>query len=149
MAVNMSWATVITDASFCHKAKVAGWASWIRIDGLSCPIKRYGSFKTMPENSIEAEKMASINGMWIAKQFGADAILLQTDCLSVVHLIDGTTKQRKLKDKWTRDLASCGLLGTPIRAKHVRGHTNTDDARSFVNRWCDSKAKEAMKEARQ
>lgn len=144
-----TWATVITDASFCDKAKVAGWAAWIRIDGISYPIKRYGSFKTMPKTSIEAEKLAAINGMWIAKEFGADAIMLQSDCMSVIHLIDGTTRQKKLKDWWYKRLASCGLLGVPMTAKHVKGHTKTNDARSYVNRWCDEKSRNAMRSIRQ
>jgi ribonuclease HI len=136
------WATVITDASYCHKTNRGGWAAWIRIDGRSEPIKKYGSFKRNLPNSTDAEKKAALNGMVIAKAYGADAILLQTDCLSVVHLIDGTTKKRKLIDEWTRYLASCGLLAMTIKGRHVKGHTKKTEPRFFVNRWCDEKANE-------
>lgn len=148
MIVPKTWSTVITDASFCDKSKVAGWAAWIRVDGINDPIKRYGSFRTMPQTSTDAEMLSAINGIWIAKQFGANGVLLQTDCLSVVHLIDGTTIKRKTKDRWIRYLASAGILDIDLRAKHVRGHTKVDDARSYVNRWCDRNAKMAMREAR-
>lgn len=141
------WATVITDASFCDKTKKAGWACWIRIDGIDHPIKRYGSFKEKVRKSTDAEQMAAVNGIFIAMKHGANAFLLQSDCMMVVHLIDGTTKSRDVIDAWNRKIARAGVLGMPIRAKHVRGHTRTRDARSYVNRWCDEKANIARKQA--
>ena len=136
------WATVITDASYCHKSKKGGWASWIKIDGRVEAVRKYGSFKSRLPNSLEAEKRAALNGMTIAKSYGAEGILLQTDCLSVIHLVDGTTKQKKLIDEWIKLLSSCGLLGLTIKGRHVKGHTNKSEPRFFVNRWCDKKANE-------
>jgi hypothetical protein len=31
-----------------------------------------------------------------------------------------------------------------IKFRHVKAHTNTDSARSWVNQWCDTKAKESL-----
>ena len=140
------WATVITDASFCPKSKKAGWAAWIKIDGIAGPIKRYGSFKEKVKTSTEAEKLAAANGLFIAHRMGATGFLLQTDCMSVIHLVDGVTKKQRLKDDWKRIMATCGILGKPLRARHVNGHTSTKDARSHVNRWCDKMANKARKE---
>jgi ribonuclease HI len=144
-AMSKKWATVITDASFCHITKKAGWAAWIRVDGLREPIKAYGSFKRKVSTSINAEKMAAINGVYLAVKHGADAVLLQSDCLSVVHLIDGTTKKQSLKTEWDGLLRQAGVSGVLLSAKHVRGHTKIDDARSYVNRWCDTHANIARK----
>jgi ribonuclease HI len=143
----MIWATVITDASFCDKTKKAGWAAWIRIDGIDAPIKRYGSFKGKVKTSTEAEKLAAANGLFIAQSMGADAFLLQTDCMAVVHLVTGFTKQQGLRDEWKRTMAKCGVLGKPLQAKHVKGHTSTKDARSYVNRWCDEMANKARRQS--
>ncbi|KHQ51138.1 reverse transcriptase-like protein [Mameliella alba] len=139
----MTRATVITDASFCDRTKAAGWAAWVRIDGMAEPIKRYGSFSDAVSTSSEAEKKAALNGIWIAAQYGATEILLQSDCLAVVHLIDGTTKKRAPLDQWHRWCASIGILGLDLKSRHVRGHTSKKDARSHVNRWCDKHANKA------
>jgi len=143
--VHMIWATVITDASYSDQDNKAGWAAWINIDGLSYPIKKYGSFSSDVNTSTDAEIKAALNGMWIARKYGADAILLQTDCMAVVHLIAGFTKKPNLVSDWNRKIEAAGLLGVPIRAKHVKGHTQTKDARSYVNRWCDTHANKARR----
>lgn len=144
----MSRATVITDASFCHRSKAAGWAAWIRIDGIDDPIKKYAEFKRPVRSAQEAEMLAAINGIWLAKQYGATQVLVQTDCLAVVHMLEGMTKKPHLKDDFTRRAASAGILGMRFSGRHVRGHTDTQDARSYVNRWCDTKAKTAMRRQR-
>lgn len=135
-------ATVITDASYCDLTKKAGWAAWIRVDGIDEPIKKYGSFKSKVKSSTDAEKMASINGIYIAKMYGATKVLVQTDCMLVVHLTNGITKKQSLVDRWSYMLSSNGLADILLEARHVRGHTTVNDARSYVNRWCDSKANE-------
>lgn len=138
-------ATVITDASFCPRTKASGWAAWVRIDGMNGPIKKYGEFKSPVRSAQQAELLAAINGIWLAKEHGATAVLLQTDCLAVVHMIEGQTKKQHLKDSFTRAAAAAGVLNLGLSARHVRGHTTIADARSHVNRWCDDKAKRAMK----
>ena len=142
----MIWATVITDASFSNIDKSAGWAAWINVDGLGHSIKRYSSFSRGVATSLEAEAKAVINGVWLAKMYGAEAVLVQTDCMTVVHLIDGTTKKaHRLIRQWnTWKLEAC-IQDVLIRAKHVKGHTQTKDARSYVNRWCDKMANRARK----
>lgn len=144
----MTRATIITDASFCHKTNTAGWAAWIRVDGIAEPIRRYGSFKEPVENSFQAEMLAAINGVWIAKQCGATEFFLQTDCMLVVNLALGEVKKRAYVAQWNAAKERAGLSRIALRAKHVRGHTQTDDARSFVNRWCDKNAKQEMRKAR-
>lgn len=144
----MTRATVITDASFCPRSRAAGWAAWIRIDGSSAPIKRYGEFKVPVANPTEAEMLAAVNGLWIAAQHGVTEALVQTDCLTVVHMLTGQTRNRKLKDAFSQALAKAGVLGLSFSGRHVRGHTDKQDARSYVNRWCDEHAKVGMRKQR-
>jgi len=144
----MIFATVITDASHCGETNAAGWAAYIRIDGQKAPVKMYAPFKKPLTTSMEAELLAAINGMCLAKFHGAEQILLQTDCLAVVSLINGQTRKRRLRNKF---FAACDLAKldpTEVRARHVKGHTRVQDARSYVNRWCDKNARAAMRQYR-
>ena len=144
----MTRATVITDASFCGETRAAGWAAWIRLDGFPEAVKRYGEFHRPMRNSEEAEMLAVVNGVWIASRLGAERVLVQTDCLAVVRAINGRVKNQKTRGDLTRALATAGVLGLSLRGRHVKGHTAVDDARSYVNRWCDKHAKKAMNSKR-
>lgn len=141
-------ATVITDASYCDRSRAAGWAAWIRIDGQSEPIRRYGAFKTEVTGPTQAEMLAAINGVWLAHQMGATEVLLQTDCATVVMLAEGQVRRGKLRKAWAVAVDRAGLVNVSLSARHVRGHTKTQDARSYVNRWCDVNARAAMRHAR-
>lgn len=144
----MTRATIITDASYCDRTKAAGWAAWIRIDGASDPIKKYAEFKQPVSSSREAEMLAVINGLWLAAQHGVTVALVQTDCMAVVHMLNGETKKKSIRDEYSRARAKAGVCHIKVSGRHVRGHTQVADARSYVNRWCDSRAKTAMKKQR-
>jgi ribonuclease HI len=131
----MRWATVITDASFCHVTRAAGYAFWIRSDSIDVPIKGWGTFKERPRNSFEAELWAAMNGVHTAKINGADAVLLQTDNTGVV---DAVQKRTDPKVIYVID-------GIVIVAKHVKGHTGGDTPARWCNNWCDIWAKKAMR----
>lgn len=141
-------ATVITDASYCHRTKAAGWAAWIRTDGQP-PIKRYGTFKDTPSGPAQAELWASYNGLYFAHAVGATTVLLQTDCMAVVDKFNGNMSALagSLKAKPYAELKAKGI-NLQIKAKHVKGHTKTQDARSYCNRWCDEWAKKQMRKQR-
>lgn len=141
-------ATVICDASYCHTTYTGGWATWIRVDTIPEAIKHSGTFAKQPANSTEAEIMAALNGIWIAKQCGATSVLVQSDCTAVIHLITGAMKSERLKTLWAEALTKHDLKDLALRAMHVKGHTDNPNARSWCNRWCDEKAKDAMRLAR-
>lgn len=138
----MSRATVITDASFCPKTRSAGWAAWCTINytvhGIPQVnrIKRYGKFNMKPRNSTEAERWACYNGVWLAVQAGATDILCQTDCLSVVQSQSHGLLYKKIPN------------ATKVSFRHVKGHTDREEPRFFVNRWCDKHARIPMEEQR-
>lgn len=137
-------ATVITDASFCHETKSGGWAAWIAYD--KGPKGQHsGAFRSRPSNSGVAELQAALNGIWLAYQNGARDILIQTDCAAVVHAVQGG-------GGYAKDYRAAKAEHFPqaaVRAKHVRGHTNVADARSWCNRWADGEAKRHMREQRE
>lgn len=146
----MITATVITDASHCPRLNVGGWAAWVRVDGTTTPIKGYGVLKGNPTDATVAEIYAALNGIWLATQHGAGDILLQTDCLAVVNLVNMTAKSNRIITVWRNGLSQGWFRKVKtLRAKHVPGHKEVTNARSWVQDWCDAHAGKAMRLARQ
>lgn len=133
--------TVITDASWCPDTRASGYGVWVSAN--HGKFKRSGSFKKKPENSYEAELWAAYNGIDLAVRNGATRILIQTDCLQVVNYINNKTNQCV---KELRKL--CNNQKIKIFAKHVKGHTNREQSRYYVNRWCDAEAYHFMQKQR-
>ena len=122
--------TVITDASFCHKTRAGGWAAWLTSD--KGRVQKAGCFHDLPSNSTQAELWAALNGIWLALEHGATHVLIQSDCQGALLKI-------------SRGIPELSLFnGLFIKTKHVKGHSATQDARSYVNRWCDAEAKKHM-----
>ncbi|WP_375264077.1 hypothetical protein [Palleronia sp.] len=128
-------ATVITDASWCPNTKAAGWAAWVKADGY--PSRGFsGVVQQLCKSSNEAEIIAAAAGVGVAfRAYGATRILIQSDC-DVVG-----------REVW-KHLPEDVRLNCAVRYKHVKGHTEIDDKRSWANRWCDEHAKIAMKHLR-
>ena len=141
-------ATVITDASFCHETRAAGWAAYVRVDTMANPVRMSAAFKSPLVNSAEAELLAAVNGLWLATQRGADQLLLQTDCIAVVTIVNGRSRKGLLRLKFAAACEAAGLDPEIITARHVKGHSGVLDARSHVNRWCDRHARAAMRHQR-
>lgn len=141
----MTRATVITDASHCNMIHRAAWAAWVRVDGVPDPIKHAGMFKEPVVKSWEAEMLAAINGLWLAHRAGATDVLVQTDCMSVVDMLNRKTSRSHLKRKFREALKLAGVAHVKRSARHVRGHTTVEDARSHINRWCDEQARELLR----
>ena len=144
----MIFATVITDASHCSETFAGGWAAYIRIDNCRDAVCHHAAFKKPLRTSAEAELLAAVNGLWVAQSLGAERMLLQTDCLAVVNLVNGHARRGTLLQTLSKACKVTGLDLSLVSGRHVRGHTKVKDARSYVNRWCDRMAKEAMREQR-
>lgn len=144
----MSRATVITDASYCQQTGSAGWAAWVRIDGHFAAIKMSGQPKHPPVNSTFAEIYAALNGIWLAYHHGARDILIQSDCMTVIHLVAGRCKNQDMVKLW-RDGMSL-MPSANVAARHVKGHNynKVKDARTYVNDWCDRQAYFQMEKGR-
>ena len=145
-------ATVISDASFYQQGRrgrsYAGWAAWVRVDGLDKALKGYGIIKPECLNSTEAEVYAALNGIWIAARAGATDVLVRSDCMAVTQLIRGMTRSERLISIWRRAIHEASLGHVNLGAAHVKGHGPIDSKAAWVNDWCDSHARIAMREAR-
>lgn len=140
---------MVTDASFDHETKAAGWAAWAVHDGG----RKFGSgnFKIEPASANEAELLAAANGIAIATTLASEfhTVHLVTDSLYVIGRL--TSKKKKLKlssfDKMVKNKVFNLLKphGAQLIARHVKGHSKVNDKRSYVNRWCDRRAKQAMR----
>lgn len=144
--------TINTDASFHTEKKVGGYAFYIICDLFK--IQKGGKFKAVPKNSIEAEMMCMANAIYTLlaqKELPqTKLIVINSDCL---------TSFPKIKRKSDSDVGrKVAILLRDLRRRmahneslpkfefrHVKGHTSKQDARSFVNRWCDSEAKKWMR----
>ena len=142
-------ATVISDASHCPRLKVGGWAAWVRVDNFRIPIKGYGVIKGNPSDATVAEIYAALNGVWLATQYGAQDILLQTDCLAVVNLVKMTAKSERIIRIWREAIDHAWYRKVKnLDARHVPGHREIHNAATFVQDWCDQHAGKAMRAAR-
>lgn len=142
-------ATVISDASHCGHSHVGGWAAWVRVDNVQFPIKGYGTIKGTPPDATVAEMYAALNGVWLASLYGAEEVLLRTDCMAVVDMVYHRIKSKRLVHEWRSATGGAAWLhGIKLTARHVKGHGKIVSAASYVNDWCDQKAKYAMKQAR-
>lgn len=140
-------ATVIADASYCQQTAAAGWAVWVKFDG-GRKICEHGTFQTRPKNSTEAEVMAAAIGVWYAAREGASHILVQSDCMSVIQLVQGKTKSETLISLWDKVVRVPPVQGVYLTSRHVKGHGLIKDARTWVNDWCDRYARQHMENER-
>ncbi len=141
-------ATIICDASYCQSG-VGGWAAWVRADHFSHAVKGYGSIRAPMQNSTVAELYAALNGVWLAQARGATDMLVRSDCTAVREIAHGRCQKEYLNIIWNDALATpWGRSVTSVRVTHVKGHGPIKDKASFVNNWCDEKAKQAMRAAR-
>lgn len=136
-------ATVLTDASYCDKTDSGGFAAWVRVDGIPDAMRYSGPLKSPVKSSTFAEVRAALIGIWYAARAGATHVLIQSDCMTIVHLTHGRCKNPDLVKLWL-DAFARDDMRVMIVAKHVKGHGNIKDARTWVNAWCDDAAKSHM-----
>ena len=136
-------ATIICDASFCHRTKAGGWAVWITSSvGFNLDKqthKQAGTFHRSPRSPEQAEGWACYNGLWLAYRIGANSALVQTDCLNVVNG-SGRPDWNEMVGLYWPDMQ--------VAWRHVKGHTDRPESRFYINRWCDETAKTHMKRQR-
>lgn len=142
--------TINTDASYCRKTKVGGYAFYIRSD--SFKLQKGGAFREKVESPIDAETMAVCNALYVLLNEyhlpKVNFIVINTDCTGVIDRIE-----KRKEDYITRYLLQLidelkKITGCNVRVKHVKAHVNIKDSRSYVNDWCDKTAKTYMRIAR-
>lgn len=142
--------TINTDASFHPQQKVGGFAFWIKSDTFK--LIGHGPFKREPENAIHAEIMCignALGALLFEKKINipeAEFLIINTDCKEAIkHILDKNHNfdGYYVHKLWTR--VKQKIKSNRNEFKHVKSYTRTDDKRSYVNEWCDTKAKEEMR----
>jgi ribonuclease HI len=142
--------TIIADASFDLRYKVAGYGYWIA----SARGKRPGGglLRADVQSALQAEMMAVCralhDGVKLRLIEPGDAVLVQTDCQTAIDIFTGICKS--VKDPLVSGVFEklCDRHNLRITFRHVKGHTTFLDARYAANRACDARAKEAMRAER-
>lgn len=143
--------TINTDASLCPDTKIGGYAFWIKSDKFT--IKESGSFNQVCENSTDAEIKCIINAIVRltsnCRNINYDYILvINTDSLGAISWIKNKNKSLGITAEFYLDELKKKTRCKDVSLRHVKGHSNKKDSRSWVNRWCDEMAGQEMKKQR-
>ena len=143
--------TINTDASFSQEFKIGSYAFWIVCN--SGRFLKSGSFREQVENPTLAEMKCIINALHCLKKqgwTGIDKIIINTDSLNGIHIFKKDKNHiLKYRIKYGKSLSHKFDQVTKelplIEFRHVKAHTTTEKARSWVNDWCDKAAKELLR----
>jgi len=147
--------TINTDACFHTKLKYAGYAFWAVSNEFK--ITKSGVFKHKAHSPDDAEAKCIINALNVVllAHTGITKIIINTDSLNATGILKRDLKHITryvfIKKKYVEILQnqyqkvlSKTTNKVEIEFRHVKAHSNKDDARSFVNEWCDTNAKKMM-----
>lgn len=148
--------TINTDASF-SKARLRGaYAFWIVCN--AGRIKKHGPIRSKVKNPTEAELKCIVNALHTLKESGwlnslRNHVIINTDSKDSISLLEnnkneiamwGLMKKSNLHASAKFFSIKETLGNTKIEFRHVKAHSGKDDARSYVNEWCDKMAKMEM-----
>lgn len=145
--------TVIADASYDSRYKVGGYGYWIASERGKRP--GGGPLRGEIFSSHVAEMMAICravhDGVKQKLIQPGDNVLIQTDCIGAIASLNRAVKSKavtlpaeeKLVCEVFYELRNKHKL--EVRFRHVKGHTNNEEARFAANRACDARAKAGMR----
>lgn len=140
--------TINTDASYIDG--FAGYAFWIVCNEFK--VTKAGILRKKVKRPEIAEFKCIINALHILFKNdckNVSKIIFNTDCLNVIHCLTGN---KKAISKYKLNISSFSELtlmfnsimkgkDIEVEFRHVQSHTGLNDARSYVNEWCDREAK--------
>ena len=142
--------TINTDASFHSGFKVGAYAFWIVSN--EGRILGSGALKGKCLNPTDAEIKCIINAIFTLKKqawSNITKIILNTDSTNSIAILNKNAEEiKKYKLQWGGSLSGqynkikVGL--PPIEFRHIKAHKTTETAKSWVNDYCDKKAKEML-----
>jgi ribonuclease HI len=143
--------TINTDASFSEKYKIGTYAFWIVCNNFK--IQKFGALKLDCQRAEEAEIRAILNALHTIKFEGnITKVIVNTDCLNAIHILTNDQPRiqryrlyfgKPYRKYFNKNFSS---LWREIEFRHVKAHTDTDTSRTWVNDWCDKKAKQQLNE---
>lgn len=147
--------TINTDAAYHTRHKIGAYAFWIVSD--AGRIMMSGAFNKKAKSSDEAEMQCIINALYVLqKQNWPDIglIIINTDSMNSIFVFTNNKVEinkyglhwaESLRHKFNKIKVSCRLpKNSKIKFAHVKAHTDNTSKRSWVNQWCDEKAKEQL-----
>lgn len=139
--------TINTDASFIEG--FGGYAFWIVCNEFK--VLKSGVLRDKVKRPEIAEFKCIINSLHILFKNdckNVSKIIINTDCMNVIHCLSYNQKminRYNLKKEFTLLTAKFYRLlkgkNIDVEFRHVKSHTGINDARSYVNEWCDREAK--------
>jgi len=151
--------TINSDAGFYHYDKIGSFAYWIRGNGVY--LKGSGVFKKQVQSPWHAEMQAMINALEALRMSKPPPIIGFIFNRDNINARSG--KKNPLRAMLKKSIVkfktdAISRLGTKkfkeLTAnqkeyaifRHVKGHSDVDDKRSFVNRWCDEQCSLRLRE---
>ena len=147
--------TINTDASLYRdrtgvNPSIGAWACWIKSKHYH--IKDAGLLPDGLPNSSVAELLAVEQALLLLDKListekflqhqlehGKIYIVFNTDSLFAIRALQGTIKRKTYRPIVQRVRALAARY--EISPRHVKGHTDGDTAREWVNNWCDQQAR--------
>lgn len=145
--------TVMTDASYCSRTRSAGYGFWIASGRGRKAGSGFYTFDVV--SACEAEMLAVADAIYNGlKSFlihKGDSVLVQLDSIPAISAFTGERVPKQEKENQAIEYLWLlkNQFNLEISFKHVKGHSNMDDARSKSNAHCDNAAKAALKQSRQ
>lgn len=142
--------TINTDASFHSSFKVGAYAFWI-VSNLG-KVLHCGALRDKVNSPTEAETKCIINALVTLKKQnwqGISKIIINTDSLNSIYILEKHSEEiikyrLKFGGVLRNEYNKIKIHLPPIEFRHVKAHKSTKTARSWVNDWCDKKAKEML-----
>ena len=141
--------TINTDASFHKWHKVGAFAFWAVSDQFR--IQKAGYFRDPCKRPTECETKCIINAFKVVLAANAQItkIIVNTDSLNSIWILENNRKLIKKYDLYFgkslrrlfKKIVKDYDISLTIEFRHVKAHSGKDDARSYVNEWCDTNAK--------
>jgi ribonuclease HI len=148
--------TINTDASFSKRHHRGSFAFWI-----SCNQGKFsqsGMFKNKVDNPTTAEMRCIYNAFFFANkrnlQKDIKRVIVNTDSYNSIHIFRLDERSMKKFSLYNQDnirmskklkkLTDLHFNECQIDFRHVKAHKHTDNARHFVNDWCDTECKKHM-----
>lgn len=146
-------ATINTDASYSAQHKVGAFAFWIVCDEFK--VQKSGLFKEKVGGADEAEIKCILNAFTVVNRERSPQltkVIINTDSMNAIYILRGDERQMKYfhLSRWGKKFYTMFkklTRGLDVELRHVKAHSGAVDARSFVNEWCDQKAKEELRKA--
>jgi len=151
---NTMLVTINTDASFHPKLKYGAYAFWAVCNDFK--ITKSGVFRKKCIDPDDAEAKCILNALTVILKAhkGITKIIINTDSLNATAYLKNDKKHVRRYGLSNSKLIQFHALFRQAKAdykkeltiefRHVKAHTGVDDARSYVNEWCDAEAKRNM-----